>query len=191
MHSIYSTKTLLFYNANQPRDSMASAECLICGKTLYLEPWNYIIHCSKGTQCTTYNFLTCSKRPLHWVKHSWFSLYSLAPTPLTRTITTFCILLTLVNWLHLGYWHWPILISRKVVYKIKSWMLEILSGAMANCPSPILNRCCAWGMTSGCSKNYSHIFNKFIILLQLSNYRKMYCIITCQLSFCKPFCLFS
>lgn len=39
MHSIYSTKTLLFYNANQPRDSMASAECLICCKTLYLEPW--------------------------------------------------------------------------------------------------------------------------------------------------------
>lgn len=112
--------------------------------------------------CTLYLLVvTCSKRLLHWEKHCRFSVYSLAPTPLTRTTTTFWILPAQAMLHHLGCIQWPST-SCKDANTIRSLMFEILSGERA-CPSLTLNRCCEWGMTFGCSKKNIHL-KSYIVL---------------------------
>lgn len=99
------------------------------------------------------NYLTCSKRLLHWGNADWFSVYSFNPTLLTRTTTTFWILPAQVMSHHLGY---PP--PTKDANKIKSLMFVNASGEVER-PCPTLNTCLARGTTFSCSKKYTWLYD--------------------------------
>ena len=71
--------------------------------------------------------ITLSKSVLHWEKCSWCLLNSTAPIPLTRTITTFCMLLTLM----ISHQSGTTASSGVNANKISSGMLEIFTGERA------------------------------------------------------------
>ena len=71
--------------------------------------------------------ITFSKSVLHWEKCSWCLLNSTAPTPLTRTVTTFCMLLTLM----ISHQSGTTASSGVNANKISSGILEIFTGEWA------------------------------------------------------------
>ena len=111
---------------------------------------------------TPLNYLTCSKRLLHWGNADWFSIYSFTPKQLTRTTTTLWIFPTLVISHHLGCWTW---FPAKDANKIRSLMFAIPSGEVAH-PCSTLNICWPRGTTLSCRKKNTWQDNKSCNLLR-------------------------
>lgn len=114
---------------------------------------------------TPLNYLTCSKRLLHWGNADWFSIYSFTPTQLTRTTTTLWIFPTLVISHHLGCWTW---FPAKDANKIRSLMFAIPSGEVAH-PCSTLNICWPRETTLSCrKKKYTRQDNKSCNFLRIN-----------------------